>query len=542
MKSSLSRRDFLRLAGLLSAGYVLPQLLPRKAGSPQNTFPGSNKENTLGTNVRGANTLGTNVLVMNVLVIVFDAWTAADISLYGYGRQTTPNIERLAQKAIVYHDHHSGGNFTNPGTASLLTGTLPWTHHALEISSTVDQALLQKSLFHTFSDYYRLAYSHNPAADMILDQFAPAIEDLVPWNKLYLDTDLLPTTLLKNDEDVALVSWSRALKRLEGYSYSLYLSNIYTALKDKKLRSFAHNFPRGLPSEDYYTYFTLEQAVDFLFERLKAASHPFLGYYHFFPPHSPYRSRQDFYGRFDSDDFHPVEKPYHIFRGDRSDENIRAERRQYDEYILYVDSEFNRLYQFLEDNGYLENTWLVLTSDHGELFERGIHGHITEVLYEPLIHIPLLIFPPGNRERVDVYDTTSAVDVLPTLAHLTGHPIPEWVEGTLLPPFAPALPDREVYCFHGAQDDFGKLVRGTATLLRNRQKTIWYFGYDKLGGPDSERIEAYDLAADPEELNDLYPTHKDTAEEAVEILKARLKKGFNAEKSNPTLSAKGFPL
>ena len=496
-----TRRDFLKFAGAISLGYGLSRLLPDPAETRLAAATGTAKQ--------------------NVLIVVFDAWSAANTSLYGYGRQTTPYIDQLAQKAIVYHNHIAGGNFTNPGTASLLTGTLPWTHRAFEIDSTIDKSLVQKSLFHAFPDYHRLVYSHNPSAEQIFSQFAADIEDFTHWNKLYLDTDLLPTTLLKRDEGTALVSWNRALKRPEGYSYSLYLSNIYTALKEKKLEKFAYAFPRGLPSQDYYTYFILEHAIDYLLGSIAPAPQPFLGYYHFFPPHSPYRSRQDFYGSFDQDDFRALEKPESVFHGDRTPDNIIASRQQYDEFILYADAEFARFYQSLEASGILENTWLVLTSDHGEMFERGIQDHITQVLYQPIIHIPLLIFPPGAKERVDIYETTSAADLLPTLAQITGHAIPEWAEGTALPPFAPAQPGREVYCFHGDQDDLGKLVKGTATLTRDNQKVIWYFGYDEIGGAGHELTELYDLAADPDELNNLYPARKTLAEEMVHILRAK---------------------
>ena len=63
----------------------------------------------------------------------------------------------------------------------------------------------------------------------------------------------------------------------------------------------------------------------------------------------------------------------------------------------------------------LDDTYVIVTSDHGEMFERGIRGHVTPTLYEPVIRVPLLIAKPGQREREDVYAPTSCVDLLPTL-------------------------------------------------------------------------------------------------------------------------------
>ena len=89
----------------------------------------------------------------------------------------------------------------------------------------------------------------------------------------------------------------------------------------------------------------------------------------------------------------------------------------------------------MEESGMLENTWLIFTSDHGEMFERGINGHMTVCQHEPVMKIPLIIFEPGQTTRRDVYTPTNSVDVLPTLLHLTGQPVPDWVEGEVyIPP------------------------------------------------------------------------------------------------------------
>ena len=112
MSYGLSRRDFLKLAGLASLGMVVPPSVQLAS----NRLQGTQK---------------------NVLIIVFDALTAYNISLYGYERETMPNLARLAKRATVYHNHFAGGNYTTPGTASLLTGTLPWTHRAIRFNGTV---------------------------------------------------------------------------------------------------------------------------------------------------------------------------------------------------------------------------------------------------------------------------------------------------------------------------------------------------------------------------------------------------------------------
>ncbi len=114
----------------------------------------------------------------NILVIVFDALSATNVSLYGYPRETTPNLSRFAEQATVYNRHYAGGSFTSPGTASILTGTYPWTNRAFHLYGTVARDFEQKNLFHGFSEdgYHRIVFTHNDLAAMLLYQFGDDIE------------------------------------------------------------------------------------------------------------------------------------------------------------------------------------------------------------------------------------------------------------------------------------------------------------------------------------------------------------------------------
>ena len=133
-----------------------------------------------------------------------------------------------------------------------------------------------------------------------------------------------------------------------------------------------------------------------------------MAYFHYLPPHDPYHTSVEFYNRFRGDSYEPPDKPADIF-AHKTAPNALESRREYDEYILYVDQQFGRLYDALRASGLLENTWLVFTSDHGEMLERGIIGHVTEVLYQPVIRVPLLIFEPGRDAGMDIRTPTSAV-------------------------------------------------------------------------------------------------------------------------------------
>jgi arylsulfatase A-like enzyme len=158
-------------------------------------------------------------------------------------------------------------------------------------------------------------------------------------------------------------------------------------------------------------FFTVEQAIDWLQTQLEGQPAPYLGYVHLLPPHEPYVTRREFADSFD-DGWQPPAKPLHFFNSGWDDAYLADTRREYDQAIAYVDAEFGRLFDYLEGSGKLENTILVFTSDHGEMFERGISLHNTPTLYEPLIRVPLMVWAPGLDERLDVHTPTSCVDFL----------------------------------------------------------------------------------------------------------------------------------
>ncbi len=495
----MNRRDFLKLTGLLPLSMAVPAV----------TRVISRSE-------------ATQTRAQNVIVVVFDAFSAYNISLYGYHRETTPNLARLAKKAIVYHDHFAGSNFTTSGTASLLTGTLPWTHRAIRPDGQVAAPFVTRNIFGAFQDYYRLAYTHNGWAYTLLRQMQRETNELIPREKLLLSSyDNFIESLFRNDDDIASVSWTRDMRIGDGYAYSLFLAHLYKVLQDGKVAHIKPLFPRGLPTTGSDDGFLLEQAVDWLANVLTAIPQPFLGYFHFLPPHSPYNTSIDFFNHFKGDGYQPVSKPLDVFTDRRIIKNLLGHRTEYDEFILYVDREFGRFYGELEKAGLLENTWVVFTSDHGEMFERGILGHSTDALYQPVIRIPLLIFEPGRQVGIDVRSPTSAVDVLPTLAHVTGHTIPSWTEGTVLPPFAEPDASRNLYAVRAKDDDpESALTQASTTLVRGRYKLLYYYGYEERGIPDFIRL--YDLEADPEELTDLSRREKAIAGELLNELKAKL--------------------
>ena len=495
MKKQFSRRDFLKLAGALPAGLAASRL--------SQTFQAGGQ---------------------NVIIVVFDSFSAYDVSLLGFERKTTPNMDRLAGRAIRYHNHFAGGNFTSPGTASLLTGVLPWTHRAINLNGRVTGPFVAQNIFSAFKDHYRIAYTHNGYANTLLRQFAAEIDELIPRDSLFLKSyDALVSSLFRNDEDIASISWIRNMKvNEEGTAYSLFLSHLYETMQAKRIENLKPRFPRGIPATSQVNPYLLETAIDAVKNRLTDIPQPFLGYFHFMPPHHPYRTSVEFFDAFKGDGYPFVAKPADILaRKIISQPSLERIRTEYDEFILYADREFGRLYDALEASGILKDTWLVLTSDHGEMFERGMAGHGFKVLYQPVIQIPLMIFEPGRTDGLDVYEYTSAADVLPTLTYLTGQAPPAWTEGAVLPPFMPASATRNIFTVQAIDSDpNAPLTQASVSLLRENYKLHYYFGYEETSG--EEIVKLFDVESDPEEMTDLAQTKKGTTDELLDELRTKL--------------------
>lgn len=497
MSKSLSRRDFLKLLASLPPSFYLSKFIQEPYGSAQNPE------------------------TPNVLIVVFDAWSAKNVPLFGYERETTPNLSRIADRATVYHNHFAGANWTTPGTATLLTGTYPWTHRAFSQSDYIAKAKERHNIFNVFPQYFRLGYSHNSIVDRFLHQFSRDIELVIPQKELFVTNDLSFDRLFPKDGDIAPLSWDRIVANgQEGYSYSLFFSHLYEKYEKRLEESLLKDFPRGIPHTGDDDYFLLEDGINWMVSKFPKNPQPFLGYFHYLPPHRPYNTRHDFVNFFANDGVgYYIDKPKHpLFSQTGIDKLLNLDyqalqRQLYDEFILYADNEFGRLFDFMEESGLRENTWIVLTADHGESFERGIFGHRTPVLYQPLVQIPLVIFEPGQTERRDIFTPTSAVDVLPTLLKVTNQPIPDWAEGKVLPPFEtiPPDPNRNIYALEATDSkDTEPLNPATVMLVKGKYKLTYYFGYPELAaiGP---YFELFDLENDPEELEDLYSPDSEIA-------------------------------
>jgi arylsulfatase A-like enzyme len=504
MKRSYSRRDFLKLASILAISPV--------AGA---TYRILSRAQTTSQASRSP----------NIIVILLDTLSAVQLSLYGYPRATSPNLVRFAEKATVFHSHHAAANFTTPSTASFLTGVHPWTHRAFHFSGLVRRDMQARNIYNLIGEgYQRTGFAHNLLANALLYQFEEYIDQHIKLGSYNLLDKSIYDNFFPQDAQTAYRSFDQYLFWGD-YPGSLYLSLAYTLgnvsdynAAEAKYKSV---YPRGIPGVgNPQLAFIHKPLFDGVMDILDSRKAPFFAYIHLYPPHQPYLPRKEFMGIF-QDDWKPVVKKPHFFSKGETDRHLEILRTRYNEYIANTDFELGRLLDHIAKIGLLENSYVIVTSDHGELFERGVHGHSTPLLYEPIIQVPLVISQPGQQERIDIHANTSTVDLVPTMLRIAGRPIPDWCEGELLPGLGgEESAQRSIYSVE-AKSNYAHqpLTKATFSLIKESYKLIQYRGYEGY----EDVSELYDLKNDPDELDDLSKTKLSMVKELRGELEAKIK-------------------
>jgi hypothetical protein len=407
----------------------------------------------------------------------------------------------------------------------MLTGLYPWTHRAINYRGMVARHITDRNLFRLVGDEYtRVAFTQNLWADILLSQFQADLDIHLPCDAY---SQLVHSTLqpddLPSDRGLAYYVFQDFfnLRVVDAHPFpgSLLVASAdlarALALEGRQVLA---EYPRGLPTNYDYSYenATVLDGIGQLIKNSLAPTEPYLAYFHLWSPHDPYGARQEFVGMF-KDDLPLQAKARHpLAENDRSEPELRRLRREYDEFIADLDAEFGRLLLDLERSGVLQNSYAIVTSDHGELFERGELGHATALMYAPVTHIPLLISAPEQTARSDFYTGTSNVDLLPTILQIAGKEIPQWVEGRILPGFGGTEDAARSIFPMMAKDNaaFQPLRRATFAMIKGGHELLLYTGYPG----HNDQYELYDLDEDPDELQNLFSKDITTASRMKEEL------------------------
>jgi arylsulfatase A-like enzyme len=183
---------------------------------------------------------------------------------------------------------------------------------------------------------------------------------------------------------------------------------------------------------------------------------------------------------------------------------------RYDESIAYVDHYVGQLITVIHQK-LGPNTAILLTSDHGESFDHGYAGHTGVMLYEDLIHIPLIIELPSPAATVERRrDLAAQIDLAPTIAAIAEvAPSPGWAGRSLLTPPNSNEP-RTIFAMNFEQNESrGRLTTGSVAALWSNWKLVRFFGKPHYSNMPLLQTQLFNLAEDPHEHKNLASIHPD---------------------------------
>ena len=435
----------------------------------------------------------------NVILIVIDTLRADHLSAYGYGRKTSPNIDRLAAEGVLYEQCISASSWTLPAHASLFTGLFPRDHRTTSESWKLDDSFDTLAELLGAAGYHTGGFSNN----VWTDDFSNLIQGFDTFLQLWKGWKARGGKNISYDDPKNDMEAARTNREIFSW---------LDGLEDKS--------SKGRPA-------------------------PFFVFINYYEPHLPYRPTRPY-----DDDFLPegvdddTVRRLRSFYSPReygyilgvpwmkvSDRDIEVLTALYDGEIAYVDSIIGQLVEGLSERGLLDDTLIVITSDHGEhLGENRMLSHKLSV-YDPLLHVPLILWNPKRIPRgLRIKTQVQAHDVFGSILRLTG----------VRDDAAPALPFEERaghYAFAelAYPGIFLKVIEKQipgwdASDFARGLKVVRGQRYKLISGSDGS-LELYDIVDDPGESRNLAETKPDVLAEMQKALEA-----FNAGKAPATAS------
>ena len=408
----------------------------------------------------------------HAIVILMDAARPDRFSCFGYEKQTTPEMDHLANNGAVFLDCFTQGANTPRALPCLI-----------------------------YSRY-----------------FAPSIFPMSHFIPLSS-----PSELFQRIDDECL-SFPKAMER-KGFLTAAISAHEWLTTQTKFAGEFMemYDLQTILEFEKKYAYPRANRVIDFSIGWIeKNRKKDFLLYIHIMDTHFPHFFEEEakfFFGAdsYDANRFAPSGEPRDI-RGEFTESDVRYLDSLYDGSLRYTDREVGRLVKYLKDSGQIEDTLLVITADHGEfLLEReGVFGHGSN-WYDPIAKIPLILHYPRkiNPRRETTF--SELVDLGPTLLKLMDVDLPEgkMPDGCdLMAVIEGFQPPKNVAYFHGGirTKQFKCLFQSPVSMSLSEKppETSSFIG------------ELYDLVKDPKEKENLFQSEPGIAMELFGLYRQKM--------------------
>ncbi len=415
----------------------------------------------------------------NVVLIVWDTVRAGSLGLYGYPRDTTPNLARWARRGVAYRSAVAPAPWTYPSLSCAFTGQWP-----LEINTQWNSTLDTPAP--TLAEY--LASRGYQTAGFVANTDSCTYESGLDRGFAHFeDYTTTPLSVLART-----VPGKWIVTRVAGL-VGAYHAEKWLALQSRDASELNGAF------------------VDWLDRR--RPDRPFFAFLNDYDAHEPYVPPPRFAGRFG---IRPEGRKDHRFLLDYEGEakntapmrDIFMAHDCYDDCIAYLDDQLGRLLRELGRRKLLDATDVIIASDHGEAFaEHGVLGHAFSVHVEE-VGVPLVILSPGAPAGRVIFRPVSLRDLPATVVDRLGlsdrSPFPgrslaaDWIVGSGTVPSASTTP-----AFSEQADSTAFRARpGPGETISRYEMSIvsstYHYIRDALG-----REQLYDLASDPSERANL---------------------------------------
>lgn len=402
----------------------------------------------------------------NVLLLVLDTVRALSLSVYGYGRPTTPTLETLAARGVRFDRAVATAPWTLPTHSSLFTGK-----YAHEISSGYSVPL--DGTFPTLSERLtKLGYL--TAGFAANTRYCSYEFGLTRGFGYYRDYDVSWPEMVRSSAFSRVVAFWM-LKKLGRYSVP---GRLGAARMNERFLAWLDDDKRRVPSR------------------------PFFAFINYYDAHGPYEPPAPY-----DTLFLGKEPPTRDSESrDFTEQEVTGLLGAYDGAIAYLDSKIGELLTALDRRGLLQNTIVIVTADHGEEFNE--HGQMNHgnTLYFPGLHVPLIF--AGGRDVPQGVSSAAPVtlrDVPATILDLAHAPAE-----LSLPGFSLARHWRGVTL--GAAGDSASPIYGevehtfnlpaSIPVSRGGMKSVVVHGHHFIRGPDGSE-ELYDITRDPWERSNV---------------------------------------
>lgn len=323
----------------------------------------------------------------NIVLITVDCFRYDRCGFNGHHRETTPALDRIADESYVFDRAYASGPQTVESFPGIIAG-----RHSHECCHTADNigwkaipsdaptlathltshgydtaALLTNAFITEKQNYHR-------GFDRFLNLEAGDIEETDTESGMLSSWFGNVTTVVEN-----------RLKQQESVVNPYML--LYVAYQYRRLRT-------GWPC------IHAEDVIDGFIDQIDTLESPFFGWTHLMDLHLPIHPR---IANEQSTKKNSLFSHFLAEGANAGDIYEPGFDRIYDGALAYVDSQIQRVLDYLTENGLLDETVVIVTGDHGEaLCDRGIYGHPAHYLYDELLHVPLLVRRPSREaKRVD---------------------------------------------------------------------------------------------------------------------------------------------